>query len=197
MLTMSECSAPDLPTFRNRATSGTVYAACQEHRDWVVEQVERIRPALVVTSSLADFANRIVGVDDSDPAKYDAWRDGTEKTLRDLAPFSERLVVLGSPPNTGNLQTCVTARSTPEDCVREVTTHRERVLAAEQAAAQTAGATFVNPIDWFCYDDRCPAVVDGMPVMRDGTHATAEYMRRIAPLLRPLLLDTPGPSQTP
>jgi peptidoglycan/LPS O-acetylase OafA/YrhL len=186
MLTMSECPAPDLPTYRNRQTRGTPYRACQEHRAWALAQVQRLHPDLALISSLTDFANRIVGVADSD--RYTAWRDGTAATIRALQRDAGHVVVLGAPPSSGNLQTCVTARSTPADCVRPVTAHETKVAAAERAAARLTGARFVVPLGWFCYGGLCPAVVDGVPVMRDGTHTTAAWMRRIAPLLRPILL---------
>jgi peptidoglycan/LPS O-acetylase OafA/YrhL len=193
MLTMSECPAVDLKTFRNRGTRGTVYAECVAHRAWARAQIRRLQPDLVVAASLVDFANRIVGIDSTNaPANYAAWQQGSERMLRDLKADAKHVVLLSAPPNSGNLQTCVTRRSKPADCVRKVTTQNRRVAAAERAAAAAVGAGYVDPIDWFCYEGRCPAVIGTTPVMREGTHITAAFARTLGPLLRPALLSRPG-----
>ena len=186
MLTMSECPAQDLPTWRNRSTTGRVYTACAEHRAWVQSEIGRQAPDLVVAASLPDFANRVVGVDAAD--RYTAWRDGTERFLRAVAAPGRRAVLLEAPPNSGNLQTCVTRRSAPADCVGTINGLHRGVVAAEAAAATAAKASYVRTADWFCFQGRCPAVVGSTPVMRDGTHLTAEYAAGLGPLLRPALL---------
>jgi peptidoglycan/LPS O-acetylase OafA/YrhL len=188
MLTMSECPAPDLATWRNRSSRNVAYRACTEHRAWALSTIASLKPDLVVTGSLPEFANRVVDV--SGDARYTTWRDGTTKLLGELAPLATRVVVVGAPPNSGNLQTCVTRVSTPADCVGKANRHQKAVALAEQQATSAAGAGYVNPYDWFCFQDRCPAVIGDVPVMRDGTHTTPEYARVVAPLLRPALLGS-------
>jgi hypothetical protein len=186
MLTMSECPAQDLPTWRNRSTSGRVYAACADHRSWVRSEIARQDPDLVIAAGLPDFANRVVGVTGAD--RFTAWRDGTERFLQSVTAPGRRAVLLEAPPNSGNLQTCVTRRSSPADCVGTVNGLHRSVVAAEAAAAASANASYVRTADWFCFQGRCPAVVGTTPVMRDGTHLTAEYAAGLGPLLRPALL---------
>jgi hypothetical protein len=56
---------------------------------------------------------------------------------------------------------------------------------AEQEGVGSLGK-FVDPRPWFCADSRCPAVVDGLPVMWDGRHITAAYAAHLAPALSTL-----------
>jgi peptidoglycan/LPS O-acetylase OafA/YrhL len=185
LLSMSECPAPDLRTWRNRSSRDVEYQACTDHRRWAMDWIGSHKPDLVVLASLPDFANRIVGV--SGGQRLPAWQEGTRKRVAEIQALGSRVLVLSAPPNTGNLQTCVTRVSTPADCVKRVIPFSRSVAGAERAAAAQSGAAYVDPLDWFCYKGACPAVVDDIPVMRDGTHGTPEYMATLGPLLRPVL----------
>jgi hypothetical protein len=71
-----------------------------------------------------------------------------------------------------------------------VTALGRAVAHGEQVATEANGGVYVDPLDWFCYQGRCPAVVGTTPVMRDGTHITSVYARQLAPLLHRYLLPT-------
>ncbi|MEY2398887.1 MAG: hypothetical protein QOJ00_2061, partial [Actinomycetota bacterium] len=88
------------------------------------------------------------------------------------------------------LQDCVTVQSGPRDCVRKVPGTWTAVHTAEQAAATAAGATYVDPLPWFCFEERCPAVVGSTPVYWDGIHLTATYARSLAPKLAAVFSPT-------
>ena len=55
--------------------------------------------------------------------------------------------------------------------------------AAEESAATAEGATYVRTADWFCRYGACPGAVNGVPVYFDGVHLTAQFSRRLAPVL--------------
>jgi peptidoglycan/LPS O-acetylase OafA/YrhL len=150
---------------------GAVSPNCTKHQDWALEQVRRLRPELVVLSA------RYQGK--QTPAQ---WRAGTERMVAELTPYATRVIVLAPPPETGNLQSCYTRLSDPQDCTREVSA-RWRTYAGAEQQASAGHARFVDPRPWFCAADRCPAVVGTAPVMFDGRHLTAVYAAAIAPLL--------------
>jgi hypothetical protein len=110
-----------------------------------------------------------------------------------LAAPGRTVAVVAATPRTGNLQSCATRLASPQDCVREVDDTWTALAAADQTAAEAAGATWVDPAGWLCGTAaqdarRCPAAVDGTPVAFDGTHLTATASRRLALLLRGVLL---------
>jgi hypothetical protein len=188
LLTLGECPVPQLPTWRNAHSVGKVFDGCVQHREWVTGELTRLRPDLVIASSHAAYARRVVGQpNDGRAADYAAWRTGLQQALEPARTVGARIVVLSEPPATGNLQTCVTAVSRPASCVQRVSPTWEKVRTAEAAAADALGAAYLDASAWTCYSGLCPAVIDGTPVMWDGTHLTRQFAARLAePLKRAL-----------
>ncbi len=151
---------------------GSVSPACTDHQNWALEQVRRLRPDLVVLSA------RYQGK--QTPAQ---WRDGTTAMLAELATYAHRVVVLAPPPESGNLQSCYTRLSAPQDCTLAVSDRWRSYAGAEQQAATIGRARFVDTRPWFCEGERCPALVDDLPVLFDGRHLTKAYAGAIAPQL--------------
>ena len=188
VLTLGECPFPALPTARNQASRSVVYAACQEHRVWTRGVVAQLRPDLVFASSQASFVSKVVGHPASDvAANLRLWQTATTQTLRDVSAPGRRVVLVTSPPPTGDLQSCLSRQGSPADCVRPLQPSWLGAAAAERSAAAAAGAAYVDPRDWFCFEGRCPAVVGSTPVMWDGQHLTAAYARSLAGRLAPAL----------
>jgi hypothetical protein len=51
----------------------------------------------------------------------------------------------------------------------------------ESDAAESAGATIMDPTDWFCTATVCPAVIGNIVVYSDASHTTATYASWLAP----------------
>jgi hypothetical protein len=180
VLTRNQCPMPSLTFFRERPEEP--FHQCSAHKEWAIDQVQALRPDLVVLSSSVT----LIGNQVEEPAgdrRYARWQAGTAETLRRLQPLAGQLVVLGAPPRAGNVQECVTRVSEPSDCTEPISEEWTKVRAAERAAAQQARSAYVDPERWFCADGQCPAVVGSTPVYTDGRHMTAVYARRLAPYL--------------
>ncbi|MBK5307092.1 MAG: acyltransferase [Frankiaceae bacterium] len=147
-----------------------VSPACTQHQDWALEQVRRLRPDVVVMSARYQGGQT-----------PEQWLDGTVRMLAQIAPYTKRIVILTPPPGTGNLQSCYTRLSEPRDCTGQVSERWRTYAGAEQEAATSARAVFVDSRQWFCVADTCPAVVAELPVLFDGRHLTAVYAAVIAP----------------
>ena len=180
VLTRNQCPAPQVMFFRNRPEEP--YTQCADHKDWAIEQVRQLRPELVLVSSSVTMIGKQVSEPEGD-ARYAQWGEGTQRTLTRLRQVAAQVVVLGAPPRAGNVQECVTRLSRPVDCTERVQDEWRAIRAAESAAAQDAGARYVDPEPWFCVGGRCPAVVGSTPVYTDGRHLTQVYARRLAPHL--------------
>ena len=186
VLTRNQCAAPQLDFFRERPEEP--FTECSEHKDWAIEQVQELRPELVVVSSSITFLGKQVEEPEGDE-RYERWQEGLATTLERLQAPGREVVVLGPPPRAGNVQECVTRLSEPADCTEQVPEEWAGVRAAESAAAAATGASYVDPEPWFCVDGWCPAVVGSTPVYTDGRHLTAAYARRLAPHLERALAD--------
>ena len=120
-----------------------------------------------------------------------------------------RVVVVADTPTwsiTLDVPACLSAH--PRD-IRPCSMSRAAALAGtmvrERAAAKATGAGLVNLNELICPADPCPAVVNGMIVLRDTHHLTATFARSLAPalnraldrLLEPKPTATPRPTSTP
>jgi peptidoglycan/LPS O-acetylase OafA/YrhL/cellulose synthase/poly-beta-1,6-N-acetylglucosamine synthase-like glycosyltransferase len=177
--TKSACPLADLPV--DNPTLRREYTECAEWRGRMLERIAALRPDVVVTSQ-------------SDTVPWDRvsdqdWADGTQRTLAALRRGAERVVFVGDTPyptydvaqcladNIDDAGACVYDR---DEAYRFPDRH---VLVG--AAAQQAGARYVDPIDWFCREE-CPAVVGNMSVYRDMSHMTNTYSTWLAPMVRSL-----------
>ncbi|HVV36372.1 MAG TPA: acyltransferase family protein [Acidimicrobiales bacterium] len=185
VLTMSLCPMVDAPT-RQYMNSQSADTRCAEHQQWVHEQVEAARPDLIIMANAISSANRLVDHGEKDSAdNASRWHDAFDRELARLSPLTYRIVVMGSPTGTGNLQECATSNSTPRDCAIDLYPFWGMIRDAERSAAADHGATYIDPLGWICYDGVCPAVIGTTPVNWDGNHFTAAFSRRLAPVLAP------------
>jgi peptidoglycan/LPS O-acetylase OafA/YrhL len=174
---------------------GKPYTACDDHRRWALAEVSRLRPELVMLSNVTNIDNivpsLVVGT------RLDTWEAGLAGSIHALLRSGAKVVVLSPPPGGTKLTTCDTRFATPQDCVTRVPESWDRMSAAEEQAAASQGAAYVNTSDWFCYFGVCPAVVGDMPVYVDGVHLTARYSRRLAPLMAHEILWASGHGSKP
>ena len=109
------------------------------------------------------------------------WIPGLAKTIQRLASTGARTVIIDQTPEfkLADLDPvpCIAAHAT--DFQQACRAPRDRVVdaharAVDHQAATGFGTTFVDPADWLCDTDSCPAVVDRFVVYRDFSgHLTA------------------------
>jgi hypothetical protein len=178
------------PTADVAIATNTLGRTCPAWRDKVIDFIATQQPTMVITTAWHEYFN-----DDAE------WEAGMDRTLGRIAPNTSHLVVLADTPSAAaNPQQCLSSnRTTMQQC----SNRRERAvesgrLAAEVAAAERVGATFIDPSDWFCTDERCPMVLGDVLLFRDADHITttgAEWYRplleaAVRPILDPAWLDT-------
>lgn len=183
--TKSSCPSVDVPVLKD----GVEYTECAQWRSGVVQRIQDEEPALVL------LANHGVGewqtVDSDDPAT--AWRRGLESTIGEVDD-SARVAVLADIPLQGadppeclsyNLEHASECDAAVEDAFSP------EVIETEEAAAEAAGAEYIDLTPYFCNERTCPTIVDNLLVYRDEQHLTATFSSRLAePLdkeIRPLL----------
>ena len=177
-LTMVGCYFLDAETANQNEK---LTAACPEHMALAVDVIERIRPALIISTNL--YGDSFVSNDGYDsPAEHrGAAQLGMFERLID---YTDAFVMLSPPPPGGDMAECKTAISSPADCIYEPPTHWGAMASVERAIADSHdGLYFVDAMPWFCDDGgKCPSFVDGIPIKRDRTHISAEYGVKISAL---------------
>jgi peptidoglycan/LPS O-acetylase OafA/YrhL len=177
-----QCTAADVAVAKLR--SGDPWPACTQFHEWAQEQLEEIEPELVVVSTSAPINGVYVDgerVTSADEVAAE-MRAGYARLFADVAPTTDRLVLLKDVPKAPNdPATCLT-RGTPslKRCMFAPVKHSLRLADVSVEAAEEAGVEVVDPKRWFCWDGSCPVVVGDTVTYRDPGHITATYARELA-----------------
>jgi peptidoglycan/LPS O-acetylase OafA/YrhL len=177
-LTKPGCIVPDFPNYSN--ILGREYTECADYRAFALEKIEELQPDLVIVDSARKgvILSENGEPNSDDAAIHAAWEDGLDRTLSEIRPNTDRLVVLGDiayAPEPG--LDCLTAN--PNDADECAVPIEDAVLAdhnrMEEEVALQNDAEFVDLVPLFCTDETCPAVVDGITTRRDAIHVNENY----------------------
>ncbi|MFL6035160.1 MAG: acyltransferase family protein [Gaiellaceae bacterium] len=143
--------------------------SCAPWYDWAREQLRRLHPRAVVVSQFwSSWGTRGVGA--------------VARELRDLAPLTQRLLVIEDPParNQAALDCLLAPGATLGSCAFRITPAEAAAYASMRREVATAKAAYVPTLPWFCVRGLCPSVVGTIVTYRDTTHITATYARMLA-----------------
>ena len=145
----------------------------------MAKEVARLKPEVVFMSDTNGTARRVTGTG----AATDQVSAGLTTALTAFRSAGAKLIFLEVPPRSGNLQQCVTAVSSPQDCMTKVNAKWSDYTTTQRATVKADGGTYVDVLQYFCYQDYCPAVIGSTPVYMDGEHLTQKFSISMAPLL--------------
>ncbi|WP_081866431.1 acyltransferase family protein [Blastococcus sp. URHD0036] len=194
LLTFHACPAVQVSVVHVDSPAGFT-DACDDHHEWAMSEIARMRPALVVTSQVGNSIQRLASGAEGAAAEQE-WTAGVSQTVDRLAASAGRVVVLADPPGARRLGECATRFNHPSDCtttVSEAYLHRVGLESAAVTALgrPTTAVQYVQTRSWFCADDgRCPAFAEGLTMYADDKHVTTTYSARLAPLLRQVLVPS-------
>jgi hypothetical protein len=179
--TKSACNPADVPVWNFNLRRA--YPECTSWRESVLREIERTPPALVVLSGSRTLV--VVGdgaVIDGAPRER-AWMAGLERTIRRIEAAGSRVIVIADTPRpAADVPTCLSAHV---DDVAACTTPRANAVddhwrGQERAIAAGAGAGVIDPTEWVCPTDPCPAVVSSCIVFRDNHHLSTPFVELLA-----------------
>lgn len=163
------------------------YPQCEQYRERALEQIIAAQPKLVVVSSLVTYS--VIDPKTGKLAKptrgQELWRAGLERTLSRLTDAGVRVLVLRDLPNWGRdiaecLATYGAASCSP---VPDLWPKADDLSIAKRVR----GAIGLDLTAAVCEPEQCFPVRGGTLVVRDDTHLSATYSRRLAPLWSALL----------
>jgi hypothetical protein len=165
---------------------------CTFFHEWTQEQIETLRPDLVVMST--DTQARYVTdegtyVDDSQDIAT-MVEAGMVERIDSLKPLTQRIVVLGDVPRLEFDPAIISNRgATLSDGLSDPSRRSMLMRRAVKNAAQATGIDYIETKQWFCAFDKCPVVVGDFITHRDRGHVTLEYAAALSgPLGRRLKL---------
>lgn len=160
--------------------------ACAERKSSAVSEIVSTRPELVLIANTAVMPTL---ASTNAHATPNAWRDGAADYLQQLAASGSKIAVLSPPPPDQDIKECYSPSTSPTRCISRVTAEfKANVDANQQAVAGSPGAAYLDTRYLFCSESgACPAFAGGMPVKRDLTHPTTEYVEKIRPAFEEML----------
>ncbi|WP_139978073.1 acyltransferase family protein [Nocardioides litoris] len=173
-----------------RLGTGAPWPECDEFHDWVVDQVERLDPDLMVVATSPPPAG--VYADDgtlvtSREGVSAELATGFDDMFAAYEPLVDRLVLLEDVPRLPEEPgSCLAAHDSMGSCLFEPTSYSEEMRQVSIEAADRAGVERVDPTAWLCYDGQCPVVIGSTITYRDRSHISAT---RAAELWFPLGVD--------
>jgi hypothetical protein len=190
-VTMSTCSPASIPVYVR--TWQRVSNECANWREAALQRLVTLRATIVIVTGSRWFqttdpsgSTLLTG-----PARSAAWSAGMATTLGRLVPATRRVIVLADTPSSAvDPPACLSQhRSSVLACATSVDTAINSTwVETERAAADAAGAGFIDPDPWVCPTSPCPATLGNLLIYRDPSHLTSTYAAALAPTLRAALL---------
>jgi hypothetical protein len=190
-LTKSACTPADLTVYNGNYKRA--YTECDAWREKAFDQIAATHPSLVVMAMSRSY----ILVDGASTAtvaeRPDLWDAGIAKSLARLVSTSDHVALIGDTPRSkvdppvclskhlDDVLACATPSKSAIDAKR---------TAADQALAEAAGATFVDPTPWVCPSEPCPVVIGNYLIFRDSHHLTTPFSTALS---RRMLTALPPP----
>ncbi|WP_182377328.1 acyltransferase family protein [Nocardioides sp. WS12] len=168
----SACPANAAPRVRK---DGGALSDCDAFKEWALEQVADLHPALVVVANNFYRPPAIAG----GAAGQDR---GLAEEFALLKASSDRVVMLGNVPKVKQSPgECLSRRDVDlSDCLFEPNPGTVRGQHRFRDVAKANGVEFIDVLPWFCADGQCPPVVGRIVPLRDREHLTVEYSEYLA-----------------
>ena len=186
-LVKTSCAYQDVTTMSETGPR----VGCDAWREKAMERIAREQPDLVILSANHRHAPVADGTILAGGEAWAALQAGAERTIARLQAGGARVAVLADTPQIAfDPAECLSAHA---DHVIECAVPREEAvepgwLAAERAAADERGATFVDVDAWVCPSDPCPLVIGRYAVYADTNHVTRPFAQGLTNRLEAALL---------
>jgi hypothetical protein len=188
VLVKTSCTYADVTTM---SASGPKLE-CDTWRTGVMARIAAERPDLVLLAGNHRAPPIEDGVELSGDAAWAAMGEGVARTIAGIRASGAKVAVLADTPQVPvDPSECLTHNA---DHVLRCAVPRDQALDpgwvdAERAAAQQAGATFVDVNAWACPSDPCPAVLGRYAVFADLNHLTTPFVQALTSRLEAALPD--------
>jgi hypothetical protein len=187
-VTKLSCPWMDIPALTPQ--SQDMLFNCQERLwDPAIAAAKEFTPVVTVLASRSVLSRdllvggKIISADQ--PGWADAIAAGTQKALDQIAPFTNKIVILEPMPETEtSMLDCLSTGANPASCdqsidVKTGTRSFEKITRA--IGNSNPNIVSVSLDELICPGGMCPAEVDGIPTHRDNQHLTWDYAEAIMP----------------
>jgi peptidoglycan/LPS O-acetylase OafA/YrhL len=181
LVTYAKSACPAEPYANTDYGTKRRYTECEKWREAVYTKVEALQPKVLILST-----GLYEGIDKNVPDEQTIGDATAAVVARFTArgikvvvfddtprPFIDVPACLGEHPN--DVQKCTVPRDTAM--------HYPKVRAAREQATVKNGGQFIKLDQWFCTNEACPPIINGMNVNVDTAHVTSTYAKWLGPEL--------------
>lgn len=199
-VTKLSCPWMDIPALAPQSQD-TLFN-CQERLwDPAIAAAKEFTPAVTVLASRSVLSRDLLVNGEIISADQPGWADviamGTQNALEQIAPFTNKIVIIEPMPETAtSMLDCLSTGATPASCDQAVdiktgTQAFEEIIRA--ISANNPKVVSLSLDELICPDNVCPAEVNGIVTHRDNQHLTWDYAEAIMPQIDALLASKGAP----
>lgn len=180
--TKSSCTPADITPYNSILERD--YTECDEWRDNVLDEIDEIKPAMVILSGEDSPA-----LSENEDQSPEAWADAWTSTLDRITASAGQAVTLTDTPRSPTGDSIPECISVNQDEVQDCILDHAKAMddsgnrEASMAAAEDAGAHVIETVGWFCISGECPVITESTLVYRDSHHISTPYARSLSTLL--------------
>ena len=199
-VTKLSCPWMDIPALTPQSTD-TLFN-CQE-RLWepAISAAKEFSPAVTVLASRSVLSRKLLVNGEIISADQPGWADviaaGTQKALTQIAPYTNKIVIIEPLPETAtSMLDCLSTGAEPASCDQEVDVKTGTLTFEEITRAivtENPNVVSVSLDELICPDNMCPAEANGVATHRDNQHLTWDYAEVIMPQVDALFAGQGAP----
>jgi hypothetical protein len=173
----SACSFTDIDIYEELFLK-RLYPECNSWRKEAINQITNLKPDTIIWSE-ALYSN-------SDPEKY-------ESMINKLSSISNRVIkIIDTPRATTFVPECLTKNDKDiKKCnyKKYEGVYNPSQVDKENEINKKLNTKTIQTLDWFCYIDECPVVIDNIIAFRDPHHITTTYSKYLSEPMEKRLLQ--------
>jgi hypothetical protein len=148
--------------------------ACSARSEWVKKEIQTKKYSLVISAEWPGTVNY-------------AYQRQYFNTIQESV---DSLIIFQTNPRVAAAKDCVSSTYTYDvTCVKISPKLIPNMISSASAlrSLQSSKTHIIESQNWICLKEICPITADGTFVLRDGSHITYSYLKKISPLINATL----------
>ena len=106
-----------------------------------------------------------------------------QDSIRDFQATTSKIILIDAFPQFPQVSTCMEASGRLNSCV-STTLSTSIYRGINLKVQESTGIYLIKTLPWFCYQGRCPAIIEDTLISPDGSHVTREFATLLIPKIK-------------
>ncbi|MWV30968.1 acyltransferase family protein [Rathayibacter iranicus] len=150
-------------------------AGCLSHRDNSLAYINKVKPVAVFVIENYNWSlpNKLTSGATGAAAQAE-WKAAAESFVQKASPSGAKIIFVSPPPEGKQIADCYTPVGKPSSCESRV---QDTWTQIHQVEPTVPGTSYIDTMNWFCTDGKCPILSGDYIIKRDFVHPTQQYAR--------------------